>query len=121
MFRIEIKPKYPQDKTIRIGEIEILKDVSQLPKYTLTIHEGEEEIITFHADTWDLYDLEALQRLDRHLSFDAEDVLVLLQSLDGHLGLAVYRGEGQTEDWKTAAQIYITRIRKKIAEIEEML
>lgn len=36
----------------------------------------------------------------------------LLNELDGHLGLAVYRGEGRDQRWKAEAEALIIRIRE---------
>lgn len=49
--------------------------------------------------------------------FTTGDVIRLLHHLDGHLGLAVHRGEGSTEHWKRETANYVTDIRKAIAAL----
>lgn len=45
----------------------------------------------------------------------ADTVIRLLNELDGHLGLAVHRGEGSTDLWKREAVDLITRIRDTLS------
>lgn len=45
------------------------------------------------------------------------DLIRLLHQLDGHLGLAIHRGEGSRMEWKFEAAELITRIRQTIKEL----
>jgi hypothetical protein len=53
---------------------------------------------------------------DPHAPTHAKEVEHLLHEVDGHLGLAVHRGEGSSARWKAEAQQLIGRIRRVLAE-----
>lgn len=50
---------------------------------------------------------------------DRSALLHLLHQLDGHLGLAVYRGEGDTKPWIDEARGLIIAVRSHIEYIEK--
>lgn len=59
-----------------------------------------------HADQFDQLAEAAPERPDSDTK-----LRTLLQEIDGLLGLAVHRGEGNTDQWKREANEIITRIR----------
>lgn len=52
------------------------------------------------------------------VSSEMDDVVRLLHEIDGHLGLAIHRGEGKDERWIKEAEQYRSRLRSAIPRVE---
>lgn len=112
-----------EDRSYRIGEA-IVSGVDVPSYWTLKIYEGDMEIICFESTKWTLQGGEAMARLqvlDKLLALDLKAIELLLQHLDGHLGLAVHRGEGKNEVWLNESNGFIATIRAILPRIQESL
>lgn len=122
-FRIKIDAKYPEDNEYRLSDA-IVVTGPEIPKYTLSVMEGDRTLLSFTAESWQLDGGNAMQRieaLDKLLSLDLGEVAALLEQVDGHLGLAVHRGEGSSPRWKEEAGEYIDALRSTAKVLKETL